>query len=99
MERLSQIAKTNRQSQFNRTKEVQGLTEIVLVVPLEPDLQIMILRDHAEKFVEEMRALALSQAIDVLDVVTDRKDSFPASNRVGTNNWMLRGELSANIEW
>lgn len=45
-----------------------------------------------------MTRLALSQAIDVLNVVTDSEDCLPAGDRVSADNGMLGRELAANVE-
>lgn len=75
------------------------LTKVVLVVPLEADLEIMVLCDHTEELVEKVGGLVLSQAVDVLDVVADSEDGLPAGNGVGADNWVLGRELVANIQW
>jgi hypothetical protein len=49
-------------------RKLGGFTKIILIVPLKADLEIMVLGAHTEKLVEQVRALALSQAVDVLDV-------------------------------
>lgn len=75
------------------------LTEIVLVVPLETDLEIVVLGDHAEELVHEVGALVFGQAIDVLDVVADGEDGLPAGDGVGADDGVLGGELVADVEW
>jgi hypothetical protein len=49
------------------------LTKTIPVVPLKADLEIMILGNHTEEFVEKVGALTLSQAIDMLNVMTNSK--------------------------
>jgi len=82
-----------------RNFQSRELTKIVLVVPLEAALKVMILSNHAEELVQQVRGLVLGQAIDVLDVMTDSKDGLPASDGVGADNWVLSGELITNVEW
>lgn len=60
----------------------------MLVLPLEPDLQVMVLVDKVQEPVEQLCALLLSQAIDVLDVTANREDALPASDRVGADDWV-----------
>jgi hypothetical protein len=75
------------------------LTKIILVVPLEADLEIMVLGDHTEELVEKMGRLVLSQAVDVLDVVADSEDGLPACNWVGADDWVLGREFIADVKW
>lgn len=58
----------------------------------------MVLGDHAQEVIKEMRPLALGQAVDVLDVVTNGEDALPAGDRVGADDWVLGGELVAHIK-
>jgi hypothetical protein len=59
----------------------------------------MVLSNHTEELIEEMGALALSQAVNVLDMVANSEDGLPASDWVGADNRVLRGEFTTNIEW
>ena len=59
----------------------------------------MILGDHTEELVEEVGGLVLGQAVDVLDVVADSEDGLPACNWVGADDWVLGGELIADVQW
>jgi hypothetical protein len=76
----------------------EGLTKVILVVPLEADLEVMVLSNHAEEFIKEVRALTLSQVVNVLDVMAKGKDGLPASDWVGADDWVLGGELGTNIQ-
>jgi hypothetical protein len=72
-------------------------TQIILVVPLEANLQVMVLGDHTEELIKQVSALTISQTVDVLHVMADSEDGFPSSHGVSANNRMLGGELAANV--
>jgi hypothetical protein len=93
---LSQIALLRVSS---ADRNLEGLTKVILVVPLEADLEVVVLSDHAEEFSKEVRALTLREAVNVLDVMAEGKDGLPSSDWVGANDWMLGGELGTNIQW
>jgi hypothetical protein len=59
----------------------------------------MVLGDHSQEFIQEVRALALGQAIDVLHVMPNCEHGFPSCDGVGTNNGVLGGEFIADILW
>jgi hypothetical protein len=62
-------------------------------------LEVVVLSNHAEEFSKEVRALTLSEAVNVLNVMAEGKDGLPASDWVGPNDWVLGGELGTNIQW
>lgn len=51
-----------------------------------PDLQIVIVRNQRHKPVQRGAAFSLSQAVDVLHVVADGEDGFPACHGVGADH-------------
>lgn len=74
------------------------LTEIILVSPLEAHLEIMILGNHPEKLIKEVRGLVLSHSFDALDVVSDGEYALPSSHWVGSNNGMSCEKFFADVE-
>ena len=74
-------------------------TKITLTIPLESTLQIMILGNHSQELVSKVITLTFSQAIDMLYMVTNSKDSFPAGDWVSADNRVLGGEFVADVEW
>jgi hypothetical protein len=53
-------------------REGERHTDIVLAVPLEADVDIIVVNDHAKELIEKTRAFTLSQTTDVLNVVALR---------------------------
>jgi len=74
-------------------------SKIVLTVPLESALQVMVLSDHTEELIEEMIGFTLGETIDMLYMMANSEDSLPSGNRVGADDWVLSGELLADVEW
>jgi hypothetical protein len=68
-----------------------------LIVPLEANLQVMVLGDHTEELIKQVSALTISQTIDVLDMMTNSENGLPSSHGVSANNRVLGGELAANV--
>ena len=73
------------------------LTQIILVVPLEANLQVMVLGDHTEELIKQVSALTISQTVDVLDMMANSENGLPSSHRISANNRVLGGELAANV--
>ena len=82
-----------------RISQSLELTQIILVAPLEADLEVVVLSDHSKEFIEEVGALALGKTVNVLHMVTNGKDCLPAGYWVGADNWVYSGKLVADIEW
>jgi len=70
---------------------------IVYVLPLIPDLQIMVLYDQLHKPVQEVLALVLGQTIDPLYVVTDGEDRLPTGDWIGADHGVNGLEGLADI--
>ena len=68
-----------------------------MVVPLEADLQIMILSDHTKELIKQVSALTISQTVDVLDMMTNSEEGLPSSDGIGANDRVLCGELAADV--
>jgi hypothetical protein len=59
----------------------------------------MILSNHTEELIEQVRRFILSQTVNVLNVVADSEDGLPAGDWVGADNWVLGGKFIADVEW
>jgi len=57
----------------------------------------VVLVDEIQEPAQQLRALLLGHAVDVLDVATNGEDALPASDRVCTDDGMNRLELRADI--
>jgi hypothetical protein len=77
--------------------EAVSLTKIVWILPLESDLQIMVLHNQRLEPLERVLALAVAQPIDLLDVVANGEDGLPSSHRVGADDWVNGLEDVAHV--
>lgn len=59
---------------------------VVLVAPLEADLQIVVLLDALVKELEQLLALLGAELVNAAGKVANGKDGLPARNRVGADN-------------
>lgn len=75
--RLSQIAITNSAHVLIRDVKRGSHTDVILVLPLEADLQIMILVDQVKEPLQEMITLLLSDTVDMTHVTSDGEDALP----------------------
>jgi hypothetical protein len=71
------------------THTIKALTKIIGVIPLEPNLEIVVLNDQSLEPFKGVLALSISQTIDGLDMVSDSEDGFPASDGVSADDWVL----------
>lgn len=74
-------------------------TNVVRVVPLEPNLQIVVLVNQVQKPVQQLGTLLLGQTVDVPDVPTDGEDALPTRHRVRPHDRVNGLELGADILW
>ena len=75
-----------------------GHTDVVLILPLEPDLGVVVLVDQLQEPAQQMLALCLRHAIDMFHVGANGEDGLPASDRVCTNDWVDCLELGTHIQ-
>jgi hypothetical protein len=75
----------------------RGLTKIIRVPPLEPNLQVVILVHQLQEPLKDRFALQFGQPIDVLNVAADREDTLPPSNRICADDWVDGFELASYI--
>lgn len=64
----------------------RGLTEIILIPPLEPNLQVMVLNNHLLELSQQLRGLLGRQLIDEPRERAERKDRLPAGDGVRAND-------------
>lgn len=60
-------------------------------------LQIVVFRDEPHKVVKQVSALQLRQAIDMLYMMPNGEDAFPAGDRIGPHDRVLSGEDRSDI--
>lgn len=72
-------------------------TDVILIHPPMPHLQIVVLNDEVHELVEETPALAPGQAVDALDVRADGEDALPARDGVGAHDGVHGGEVGACV--
>lgn len=72
-------------------------TNVVLVVPLEANLQVVVLGDHLTESLEQVVGLLVSQLIDILGEGANGVDALPASDRIGAHNRMHGTELATDV--
>lgn len=80
--------------QVNRNNE---LTNIVGVLPLQPNLKRVVLSNGIIEPLEQVLALFLSDSVDVANMGADREDALPASDRVGADDGVDGLQLTADI--
>lgn len=59
----------------------------------------MVLDDQRHEPVQEVFTLLLRDSIDLLDMSPNGKHALPSGHRIGTDDRMLRPELSPDILW
>ena len=72
-------------------------TNVIRALPLEPDLQVVVLVDQIQEPAKQLGALLLGHAVDVLDVAAHRENGLPAGYRVGADDRVDGLELGANV--
>lgn len=72
--------------------EVQR-TDVILVLPLQADLQVVVLVDQVKEPLQEVVALLLRDAVDISHMASNRKDALPPCHRVGAHDWVYCLEL------
>jgi uncharacterized ParB-like nuclease family protein len=60
--------------------------EIIRILPSMANLDVMIFRNQRREPIESSLAFFFGQPIDVLHMVADRKDRFPACHRIRAYN-------------
>jgi len=66
-------------------------------LPLEPDLEVVVLVKKVKEPVEKLLALLLSDAVDVADVTSNGENTLPPSHWVGPHNGMDGLEDGADV--
>lgn len=103
--RLSQIARKHIPSSvqkhfiYNSTGGSRGsLTNIVNILPPEPDLQIGILCDHAGDFLDEVVALLHRDVVYLLEMGADGEDALPAGGGICAYGRMDGCHVGADVK-
>lgn len=76
----------------------EGHTDIIRLVPFEPDLQVMSVCDQVMEILQEIVALAPRQAIHTFRECPNRKDTLPASNGIRPDNRMVTRQIATHIQ-
>lgn len=63
-------------------------TDVIGVLPLEPDLEVVVLVKKLKEPVEELLTLLLGDTINVTDVASHRENTLPTGDWVGPHNGM-----------
>ena len=71
--------------------------KVILALPPQPNLQIMVIRNQINKPLQSMLALRLRQPIDLLHVVADGEDGFPARDGIGADHRVDGLEFGADV--
>lgn len=72
-------------------------TDVILVLPLQADLQVVILVDQVKEPLQEVVALLLCHAIDISHMASNREDTLPPSDRVGAHDGVDCLELKSDV--
>jgi hypothetical protein len=73
------------------------LTDVVRGLPLESNLQIVVLVDQVYEPIKQVLALFGCEAVDMLHMSAHGEDTLPAGDRVGANDGVNSLELNPNI--
>lgn len=79
------------------TNSIRVLTNIVGTSPAEANLKIMVLLNPLVERLQDLSTLALTQLINALREVSNRKDRLPSRDGICSNNGVNSLELIANI--
>ena len=71
--------------------------QVVDMLPLEADLEVVVLHNQLDKPVEEVLALLVREAVDALDVVADGEHGLPPRYWVGSNEGVNGLENLADV--
>lgn len=72
-------------------------SHIILILPSQPNVQVMILHNEVDESLQEIVALVLGKTVDAGNVVANRKDRVPACDGVGANDGVHRLEDHADV--
>lgn len=73
------------------------LTNIVLVLPVESNLQIVVLVDKVEEPLEQVIALFLRQPVDVVGEAAHGEDALPARHGICSHDRMHGAQVGAHV--
>lgn len=72
-------------------------TDIIRVLPLESNLQIVVVVHQIQEPLQQVLALFLGHAINVRHVSADGENALPPGHRVGSHNGVNGLELAADV--
>lgn len=75
------------------------LTNIVLVLPVEPHLEVMVLVDQIEEPLQQVITLLLGQPDDMFGEAADWEDALPPRHRVCPYHGVNRFQVGADVLW
>lgn len=70
---------------------------VIGALPLEPDLQVMVLVQQIQEPLQQMVTLRRCQPVDVSGEATNREDALPAGDWVCANDWVYGLQVFAYI--
>src|SRR5271155_3145607 len=88
---------TSSESDHEVKPEPRELTNIIRILPLEPNLQVVILVHQFQEPLKNRFALLFGQPIDVSNVTADWEDPLPSSDRICADDWVDGFELASYI--
>jgi hypothetical protein len=71
--------------------------QIILVLPSLADMQIVVLNNQLDEPFQCMLAFLLGQAVDLLHVMANSKDRFPACDGIRSDHGMLRSQFATHV--
>lgn len=71
--------------------------QIILVLPLQPSLQIMTIRDNTQQLLQHLLTLISMQLVNLFRKRTKRENALPSRNRIRPNNGMHSSETAADV--
>ena len=76
-----------------------SLTDIVLISPLEPDLDVMAFEDSVIKFLQKLIGLVLGKLINLLRKWPHGVDALPTGHWVGPHDRVNSGQVRTGVQW
>lgn len=73
------------------------LTNIILILPLQPNSEIVVPIDQVQEPLQQLGALLVGDPVNVLDVPANRVHALPPGDWVGAHNWINGLELGADV--
>jgi hypothetical protein len=80
-----------------REREVENLTKISCILPVKPNLQILVIEHESRDFFHDLVRLCVSHIVDGQAVGAPAEQALPPGQWVGADQWVLALELETHV--